>query len=59
MSAYIDLKYDGIPFEANLKMLYAFGFMTFSTYFLDRMCRFAQYKRVIGWFWPILILYAV
>jgi hypothetical protein len=50
MSEFIDLKYDGIPFEANIKMLYAFGFMTFSTYFLDRMCRFAQYKKVIGWF---------
>lgn len=50
LSEYIDLKFEGIPFEANLKMLYAFAFLTTSTYFLDRFCRFAQYKRVVGWF---------
>lgn len=50
MSEYLDLKYDGIPYEANMKMLAAFGILTFSTYFLDRLCRFAQYKRVVGWF---------
>jgi hypothetical protein len=46
----IDLKFDNVPYIANLKMLGAFGFLTFSTYFLDRFCRFAQYKKVIGWF---------
>lgn len=50
LSDYIDLKYEGVPFEANIKMLYAFAFMTVSTYMLDRLCRFAQYRRVIGWF---------
>ena len=50
VSEYIDLKFEGIPFEANLKMLYAFAFLTLSTYFLDRLCRFAQYRRVVGWF---------
>lgn len=51
MSEYIDLKFKDIPYEANIKMLQAFGFLTFSTYFLDRLCRFAQYKKVVGWFW--------
>lgn len=51
MSEYLDLKFEGIPYEANIKMLMAFGFLTFSTYFLDRLCRFGQYKRVVGWFW--------
>ena len=50
LSEYIDLKFEGVPFEANLKMLYAFAFLTISTYFLDRLCRFAQYRRVVGWF---------
>ena len=50
VSEFIDLKFEGIPFEANLKMLYAFAFLTLSTYFLDRLCRFAQYRRVVGWF---------
>ena len=50
LSEMIDLKFDNVPYEANLKMLAAFAFLTFSTYFLDRLCRFAQYKKVIGWF---------
>jgi hypothetical protein len=50
MSEYIDLKFKDIPYEANIKMLQAFGFLTFSTYFLDRFCRFAQYKKMVGWF---------
>ena len=50
VSVYFDLKYDGVPYEANLEMLTAFGFLTLSTYFLDRLCRFAQYRRVVGWF---------
>ena len=50
ISDYLDLKFEGVPYEANIKMLGAFGFLTLSTYFLDRFCRFAQYKRVVGWF---------
>lgn len=50
LSEMIDLKFDNVPYEANLKMLAAFGFLTFSTYFLDRFCRFAQYKKIVGWF---------
>jgi hypothetical protein len=50
LSEMIDLKFDNVPYTANLKLLGAFGFLTFSTYFLDRLCRFAQYKKVVGWF---------
>lgn len=50
ISEFIDLKFDGVPYEANIQMLSAFGFLVFSTYFLDRLCRFAQYKKVVGWF---------
>jgi hypothetical protein len=39
-----DLKYEGVPYHANLEMLTVFGFMVFSTYMLERLCRFAQYR---------------
>lgn len=50
LSDMIDLKFDNVPYSANIEMLGAFGFLTFATYFLDRFCRFAQYKKVVGWF---------
>lgn len=50
LSEYMDLKFEGVPYEANVKMLLAFGFLTVSTYVLDRLCRFGQYKRIVGWF---------
>jgi hypothetical protein len=50
MSDYIDLKFEGVPYQANVEMLCAFGFLVFSTYFLDRLCRFAQYRKIVGWF---------
>ncbi len=45
-----DLKYDGIPYEANIEMLIVFGFMLVSTYLLERLCRFGQYRQFVGWF---------
>lgn len=45
-----NLKYEGVPFEANLEMLTVFGFMVLSTYLLERLCRFAQYREFVGWF---------
>lgn len=29
-----DLKYEGIPYDANIEMLVVFGFMVISTYLL-------------------------
>lgn len=49
-----ELKYDGIPYQANIEMLTVFGFMVLSTYLLERLCRFAQYKEFVGWFWICL-----
>lgn len=45
-----DLKYEGIDYNANLEMLALFGFMAISTYLLERLCRFGQYKEFVGWF---------
>ncbi len=50
LSEFADLKYDGIPFQAHVEMLVVFGLLVTSTYILDRLCRFAQYKQFIGWF---------
>lgn len=50
LSSYFDLKYTGIPYEANLEMLVIFGFMVISTFLLEKVCRFGQYKEFVGWF---------
>lgn len=34
-------------------MLVVFGVLVGGTYILDRLCRFAQYKEMVGWFWTI------
>ena len=47
---YFDLKYTGISYDANIEMMVVFGFMVTSTYLLERVCRFAQYKEFVGWF---------
>lgn len=39
-----DLKYEGVDYHANIEMLVVFGFMAISTYMIERLCRFAQYK---------------
>jgi len=36
-----------------MEMLTVFGFMVISTYMLERLCRFAQYREFVGWFWKI------
>jgi len=50
LSVMFNLKYEGIPYQANLEMLGVFGFMVVSTYLLERLCRFGQYKEFVGWF---------
>lgn len=45
-----DLKYENVPYEANIEMLVVFGLMVSSTYLLERLCRFGQYKAFVGWF---------
>ena len=49
LSEFVDLKYDGIPFNAHVEMMVVFTSMVSSTYLLDRFCRFAQYGEVVGW----------
>ena len=44
LTTLFDLKYEGVPYNANLEMLTVFGFMVFSTYMLERLCRFGQYR---------------
>lgn len=39
-----DLKYEGVDYHANIEMLAVFSFMAISTYMIERLCRFAQYK---------------
>jgi hypothetical protein len=50
LSEFADLKFEGIPLAAHGEMLAVFGALVFSTYLLDRLCRFAQYKEFVGWF---------
>ena len=47
---YFELKYEGISYDVNIEMMIVFGFMVLSTYLLERVCRFAQYKEFVGWF---------
>ena len=44
LSSLFDLKYENISYDANVEMLVVFGFMVVSTYLLERVCRFGQYK---------------
>jgi hypothetical protein len=46
----LDLKYDGVPYEANVEMMVLFGFMVVLTYLLERLCRLGQFKKFVGWF---------
>lgn len=50
LSSMFDLKFENVPYEANLEMLTVFGLMVGSTYMLERLCRFGQYKEFVGWF---------
>ena len=50
LSSMLDLKYENVPYEANVEMMVVFGLMVSSTYLLERLCRFGQYKEFVGWF---------
>jgi hypothetical protein len=49
LSNYLNLKFDKVPYEANIEMLKTFGLMVFSSYTLERICKFGQFKAFFGW----------
>lgn len=49
ISDYLNLKFDKVPYEANIEMLKTFGLMVGSSYALERICKFGQFKAFFGW----------
>lgn len=49
LSGYLNLKFDKVPYEANIEMLKVFGLMVFSSYSLERICKFGQFRAFFGW----------
>lgn len=49
LSSYLNLKFDKVPYEANIEMLKTFGLMVFSSYTLERICKYGQFKSFFGW----------
>ena len=49
LSDLVDLKFKNVPYEANVEMIKIFGLMVGGSYFLDKICRFGQFRRFTGW----------
>jgi hypothetical protein len=49
LSSYLNLKFDKVPYEANIEMLKTFGIMVFASYALERICKYGQFKAFFGW----------
>lgn len=49
LGEYLNLKFAGVPYQANIEMLKVFGLMVFCSYTLERICKFGQFKAFFGW----------
>jgi len=45
----IDLKFNGISYDANMELFYLFAKIVIANYILEISCRYAKFKKLYNW----------